>query len=254
MALALRTILDRAGAAAHAQLAAHAQVQLKSDGSQVTEADRAAEAVIVEGLTAAFPGTGIISEEGARASGSGGTWYVDPIDGTSAMVEGLAHWGPTVGLVVDGRVEVGALWIPRLREFWFAQRGVGAWRDDHRLSIPPDAPITANSPLYVPSRIHVLPSLPWPGKIRSLGSTAVHMAQAGRGAAAAAAVGRYAPWDVVCGIVLVEEAGGVITDWQAQPLDPLEAKGAPFLAGSLLAVREVSSLLNPVLDGFLHGR
>src|SRR5690242_4899180 len=74
----------------------------KADGSEVTRADREVEDLLVEGLSSAFPGDAIESEEGSHVSGGEATWYVDPIDGTSSFLEGLAHWGPTVCRIADG--------------------------------------------------------------------------------------------------------------------------------------------------------
>ena len=150
----------------------------------MTEADQAAEEVIVEGLARAFPGHAIRGEEGAAVEGTEGTWYIDPIDGTSAFLEELAYWGPTICLVRDGRLEVGALWLPRLQEFWYAVRGVGAFRDGKRLRPAPLERVDRNASLYLPSRYHHRAPIPWPGKVRGLGSTAVHLAQVAAGGAA----------------------------------------------------------------------
>ena len=110
----LERLLKRAGACAYSYFGS-AQVSHKADGSLVTDADKVAEEVLLEGLTEAFPGYGVRGEEGAHVDGERGTWYVDPLDGTSAFVQLLAHWGPTVCLVEDGELVLGAFWLPRLR-------------------------------------------------------------------------------------------------------------------------------------------
>jgi myo-inositol-1(or 4)-monophosphatase len=247
----LREILGAAGAAALERFRA-VSARRKADGSIVTEADLEAQEIIAEGLSRAFPGIPIVAEEGGLDAdpGRGVRFYVDPIDGTAAFVEGLAHWGPTVGLVVDDDPVLGALYIPRIDEFWVARRGAGAWLDGVRLEPRRHERVRRNDVLYVPSRFHTVAPRAWPGKMRGLGSTAVHLAQVAAGAGSAAVIARWAPWDVACGILLVEEANRVITDLAAAPLSPLSAatgeddtfRGEPFLAGDPVVVELLASL------------
>ncbi len=234
----LRALLVRAGDTllAHFDPATPITASAKADGSPVTAADLASERTILAGLRAAWPGDTLVSEEGG-----GGTedtraparWFIDPLDGTSAFLEGLAHWGPTAARVdAEGRVLVGGTWLPRLREGWWVEEGV-AWHQDRRLprlGAPP-------SVLLVPSALHRDATLRWPGKARCLGGTAAHLALVARGAAAAVIVGRgWSPWDVATGLALIDAVGG-----SARSLDGgrptlgrgSEARwGAPFVAGA----------------------
>jgi len=212
----------------------------KSDGSVVTEADRAAEEVLVEGLQRLFPDDAIVAEEGARVAGrSRATWHVDPIDGTGAFVGQLAYWGPTCARVApDGGLDLGAFYLPRLGEFWFAARGEGAFRDGQRLR--PDNPVDVASDaiLMVPSRVHRMPDLRWPGKVRSLGSSAAHLAHVAAGGALGALVPKWALWDVGCGALLVREAGRVIWDTAGAAIDAERCTpGLPLLAGAPTVLR-----------------
>jgi len=209
----------------------------KADGSLVTDADGAAEAIIVEGLARECPRMGIVGEEGTRMSGGEGTWYVDPIDGTGAFVEGLAYWGPTLCLVREGRIEVGAFHLPRLGETWYAARGLGAFRDHKRLRPTNPEQIRRNDSLYLPSRFHRRSPISWPGKVRALGSTAAHLAHTASGGAAATVVLRWSLWDVGCGILLVREANRDLVDLTGGPFDPMDQPGRPFLAGAPAALR-----------------
>lgn len=203
----------------------------------MTDADRAAEEIIVETLAREFPRASIVGEEGARVTGPEGTWYVDPIDGTSAYLEGLAYWGPTVCFARDGKLVVGAFHLPRLDEFWYAARDIGAWRNATRLRPAGPDPIGRNDSLYVPSRFHRRAPLAWPGKVRALGSTAAHLAHVAAGGAAATIVGRWAIWDVGCGTLLIREAGRTVVDLTGAPFEPIDERGAAFIAGSSSAVR-----------------
>jgi 3'(2'),5'-bisphosphate nucleotidase len=101
----------------------------KADRSLVTRADLAAEAIIREGLTAAFPGDGLLSEESAGivASTSGRTWVVDPLDGTHAYVHGQPGYAVQIGLLDRGEPVLGVLYEPLFARTYLATRGEGAW-------------------------------------------------------------------------------------------------------------------------------
>jgi myo-inositol-1(or 4)-monophosphatase len=227
----LTTLLEKAGVAALERFG-NVTARLKSDGSEVTEADLAASSILVEGLARAFPGCAVISEEGEAIAGSGGTWYVDPIDGTAAFLEGLPTWGPTVTLVADDRLSLGALHLPRVGEHWFAEKGGGAWRDGARLETLDPGALNRRHSICVPSRFHNLDALPWFGKVRCLGSSAIHLAQVAAGGSVATVIPFWEIWDVGAGVLLIEEAGGTIQEFSGQPLDPVQRPGTPLVAGT----------------------
>ena len=221
----------------------------KKDGSIVTDADIACESVLVESLSKAFPDCAIISEEGSQRTGSGGTWYVDPIDGTSSFVEGLAHWGPTISLAVDGEFQMGAFWQPRLGEYWFAKSNKGAWNNESEIKITQPDRIRSFHPLYGPSGLHRVGPIPWPGKLRALGSTAAHLALVASTPGSVALVPRWKLWDIGNGILMVEQSGGVLTDLSGKPWHPLRDSPCPILAGSPRAIEHLTtqgSFLNDV--------
>lgn len=213
-------LLRRAGQAALAFAgragAGRIPCEHKDDGSPVTDADRAAEAILVQGLSAAFPQDAIIGEEGSHHPGtSGRTWVIDPIDGTAAFTHGLAYWGPTVACLEGQRPVIGALHLPRTGDYWFADLVTGtspaAWHDGHLLPPLSDALPDRAAVLFVPSRLHHVATVDWPGKLRCLGSTAAHLALVASGAAHAALVGPSPAWDTAAGSALIEAVGGVVS-------------------------------------------
>ncbi|MFT7518814.1 MAG: myo-inositol-1(or 4)-monophosphatase [Kiritimatiellia bacterium] len=225
----------------------------------MTNADIEAQEIIHLALSKAFPGVAIVGEEGQLPDKPPATcWYIDPIDGTGSFIEGLPTWGPTIGLVVDYKPVLGAFLLPRTGDFWCVKKGAGAWWDDRRLdfdSVPDDF---NDHVLFAPSRFHTRAPRGWPGKIRSLGSIAAHLALVAGGAGTVAAIARWNPWDVACGILLIEEAGGVITDWHANPMAPLNRSDAvtwgsvtPFLAG---AERAVERLVQDAQEARVHAK
>ncbi len=239
--------LRAAGQAALARVSS-LQIRRKSDGTAVTDADQAAHDVLIDLLSRAFPGETLISEEGEVLAepSSGAVWHLDPVDGTDAMIEGLASWGPTVCRVIDGQLDVGAFYQPRTAEFWFAARGGGAWLDGVQLR-PEEPRNPGRSSLYLPSRAHRLPHLPWAGKTRSVGSSALHLCQVARGAAGATVIPQWALWDVGCGVLLVEEAGRVIADLDGQPLDVVAQRGHPMVAAARSVLPALTQAVRSVL-------
>ena len=230
----VRPLLLRAGEAALELFRSQRlAVQHKDDGSPVTQADLRAEAILVEGLRAAFPGDGIVSEEGRGQDSGPRLWCIDPLDGTGSFVEGLAHWGPTLGLLEGDRARYGALYLPRTRDYFFAEQGEAWWNDVRLPSIAESPSPARRSILYIPSRLHAHVRLDWPGKARNLGSIAGHMALVASGSAAAVLVpGGWQRWDVVCGLAMLAAVGGEARVFSGEPFSPRQHAGLPVVAGT----------------------
>lgn len=236
---ALEELLERCGALAMERFG-RAQVSVKADTTLVTDADQAVEAALVQGLGALFPDDAVVGEEGGGRPGNARTWYVDPIDGTQAFVEGLAHWGPSVAALDDQGLVVGATWYPRIRELYFFERGRGAWLNGRRLPDLDGRPAGRRDVIYVPSRFFRWFDLDHPGKVRGLGCTTAHLALVARGSAIATVVGAgWKPWDVVAGLGMLKELGGAARTLQHAPVDAIESRGQPFVAGHPHAVAAV---------------
>lgn len=103
-----------------------ASVQDKEDGTPVTEADIAANTYIVSALHEAFPGDGIVSEEGASVAGTR-RWYVDPIDGTKQFIRHNGQFAVHIGFSEEGMPDMGVVYRPTTDELYFATRGGGAY-------------------------------------------------------------------------------------------------------------------------------
>lgn len=106
----------------------HVATERKGDGSEVTAADRASEAYILETLRERFPEDGILGEEGGVSeSRSGRRWIVDPIDATRSFSSGVPLFGVLIALEVDGEPVLGCCHMPALGETLVAATGAGAW-------------------------------------------------------------------------------------------------------------------------------
>lgn len=125
-------LADRAGTEIRAVRDRGFQVEHKADRSVVTEADRAAEAIILSGLRAALPGCTVVAEEavagGAVPQATAEFWLVDPLDGTREFTGGGDDFAVNIGLVRDGRPVLGVVGVPATGVLFGGIVGVGAWR------------------------------------------------------------------------------------------------------------------------------
>ena len=218
------------------------QGRLKADRTVVTRADEEVEALLVEGLKRRFPGETIVGEEGgATGPLQGPVWSVDPIDGTSAYLSRLPHWGVSLGLLVDGQPVLGLVDMPVLGETYQAVAGGGAWMETHRwgrqrLQVDRDPELSGESMLCAPSNAHRRYCVDFPGKLRSLGSTVGHVLLVARGDAVGAVM-RVHLWDLAGCAAILAEAGGRMETLEGHPVQLLELLPGrrplpPVLAGS----------------------
>ena len=203
-------------------------VALKSPRDPVTGADRASERAIRRLLARRFPRIGFLGEEsGAVTSGPDGRWIVDPLDGTIAFVAGLPTFGVSIALERRGRLEVGVLLFPRLRELFVAERGRGAWLNGRRIRVSQ----TGEMARCVVSLWHeagLWRDRPMRERVARVGAEVRSVIMVGACFSLAyVAAGRLDgywerqahAWDVAAGALLVREAGGRVTGGAGQPFD-----------------------------------
>lgn len=126
----------------------------KDDGSPLTAADLASEAILLAGLRARDPATTIVSEEGAEIPDADRAWLVDPLDGTKEFLGGNGDFTVNVGLVERGEPVVGAVHVPVLGTTYFGVVGSGAWRIHRDEVVAIRARPLAAIPAIVASRSH----------------------------------------------------------------------------------------------------
>ncbi len=111
-------------------------VETKDDGSLVTRVDREIECALRDAIAVAYPEDGVLGEEAGYQAGSNGrVWVIDPIDGTRMYVAGIPIWTTLIALRVHGRIELGVADAPAIGDRYRAVRGKGAWRGSERLSV-----------------------------------------------------------------------------------------------------------------------
>ena len=220
-------------------------VSNKGWNNLVTDVDRTAEAAVLEVLTTAFPAFSVLAEESGGTTGTEPyTWYIDPIDGTRNFASGIPHLAVNIALSHQGRLIVGVTLDPVRDEMFSATLGGGTFLNGKRVTVSETAELV-DSVLgfdmgYVDERgRHLLEMLLglWPGmqSIRLMGSAALGMAYAAVGRVQIYAHHHVQPWDIAPGILLVQEAGGTVTDIEGRDIQP--ESGTVVAAGPLIHSR-----------------
>ena len=207
------------------------QVSFKGSPTDLlTEMDARAEQLVVEALLAAFPDDGILGEEGsARPGRSGRRWIIDPLDGTTNYAHGVPMFCVGIGLEDRGRIVLGVVYEPSRDELYVGERGAGAWLNDARLSVSTTDALGASllaTGFPYSIRVSTETNLPEYSAfavrargVRRFGSALLDLAYVAAGRFDGFWELRLSPWDVAAAGILVEEAGGHLTDLTGGPLD-----------------------------------
>jgi myo-inositol-1(or 4)-monophosphatase len=199
----------------------------------VTEVDLECERMCREVLAERFPTHDVLAEEGGVGEhpGSRWRWVFDPLDGTTNYAHGLPIFCASLGLEIDGRTEVGAVYDPSRRELFTAERGRGAALNGAPLRVS-DTATLIDSLLVTgfPYGVHRSSSdlielfgsfISQARAVRRLGSAALDLCYVATGRFEAFWEQHLKPWDVCAGALIVEEAGGRVTGMDGSPFDGL---------------------------------
>ena len=198
------------------------EVERKPDGSPVTVADREAEAAAREWIGRHFPADGILGEEyGLVRPEARRRWLLDPIDGTKSFVRGVPLWGTLVAVVEGDAVRAGAAAFPALGESLVAAPGLGCWWNGARCSVSAIDSLGAATVLTTDERFAAAPARRdgWErlasraGLARSWGDCYGYLLVA-TGRAEVMVDPVLSAWDCAVLQPIIEEAGGVFTDWR----------------------------------------
>ncbi len=194
-------------------------VELKSDRSPVTRADRECEQRIAEVLRSAFPDYGIVGEEFGERTGAGARWIVDPIDGTKNFIRGIPYFATLIGLEEDGEITAGVVYAPAVDDLLYAHKGHGAFDQAGRLRVSRVG--TLRDAMVVFGGLEIFRQAGhWAaferlvqasGRQRGFGDYFGHTFVA-RGQAEAMVELDMKPWDLAAIKIIVEEAGGRFSD------------------------------------------
>ena len=200
--------------------------EFKEDKSIVTLADRESEEIIKKIILENFPDHSILGEEtGMTANGSEYVWHIDPVDGTRNFANGIPLFAASVALAYRNDVIVGVVYNPATHSLFYAEKGKGTYFNDERIFVSKDDKdhaIVTVSPgrLDIEKQLlielyHDLPKVI--RSVRNLGCTAIELAYVARGGLEAYINLGLNTYDFAAGVLLVQEAGGKITNLDGSP-------------------------------------
>ena len=227
------------------------QVSVKGPSDFVSQADLRAEKTLREELERRRPGYAFLMEESGASGSDNWTWrwVVDPLDGTTNFLHGIPHWAISIALqrrLPDGTIELvcGMIYAPASGEMFWAEKGTGAFVNEKRLRVSarrdmkdalfatgiPFAAVSARNRLAFARTLGAL--MPATAGVRRFGSAALDLAWV--------AAGRYdgywelglKPWDVAAGVLILREAGGVVTDPSGAEFDVADDTANDIVAGN----------------------
>ena len=218
------------------------QVSRKGPADFVSAADLKAEKTIVAELSKARPGFGFLLEEGGTIAGSDSEhrWIIDPVDGTTNFLHGIPHVAISIGLERAGQLLAGVVLNPITDELYIAEKGGGAFVNNRRLRVaartkPDDALIATGIPHrgrgtpedhqhFLAQQQRVMAAT---AGIRRMGTASLDLAYVAAGRFDGYWEMALNPWDIAAGILLVREAGGLVSN----PFGPDD----PMVTGHVLA-------------------
>jgi len=212
------------------------QVARKARNDFVTDVDRNAEAVIIDTIRRAYPDHAVLGEEGGRDGDSEVLWIIDPLDGTTNFLHRLPHFAVSIGVQVRGRLEHGVIYAPCTQDLYTASRGAGAQLNNRRIRVSGASDLDAaligtGVPIRSAALDAYLPMLrrvvEMTAGVRRAGSAALDLAYVAAGRLDAFWEIGLKPWDIAAGLLLVQEAGGIVSE--------IYRSGEPLDSGNVLA-------------------
>jgi myo-inositol-1(or 4)-monophosphatase len=202
-------------------------VQHKGKGNLVTEIDLLAEKAVMEILKYEYSDHKILSEEtNNTTTTSGYTWIVDPLDGTNNYVYGIPFFCTNVALAIDGEIIVGVTFAPMTGELFRAEKGKGAYLNNSQIHVSDVSSLEAamigfdlgyndeeaQEMLNLATRLRGMVHC-----TRMIGSSSLGLAYVAAGRISLYYHRSVYPWDIAPGLLLIEEADGITTNWEGNP-------------------------------------
>jgi myo-inositol-1(or 4)-monophosphatase len=208
-------------------------IDMKGPINLVTEADVASESAIISSLNEDISGIEIMAEESAGDNPqvpTGRVWVIDPLDGTTNFAHGFPFFAVSIALLDDGVPLVASVYCPMQDELFAACRGNGAWLNGEKIRVTDtkfmvEALVATGFPYDIHKHLNTVLSqmsavLPKVRDIRRAGAAAVDLAYVACGRLDGFWELDLQPWDTAAGWLLVEEAGGRVTNFAGKPFSP----------------------------------
>lgn len=216
------------------------RVSRKERGNFLSEADILSEKRIMEILADEFPGCRFISEESfpEYSPGPNLTFIIDPLDGTNNYCFGIPYFCVNVALIQEGEVTLGMVYDPLRKETFLAKKGKGAYLNKRKISVSDRTSLQESLPgfdfgysdIRGKEVLNTVMGL-WPGvhSFRAMGSSSIGLCYVAGGRLDMYFHRCLFPWDIAPGMLLVREAGGIVTDWEGREASP---QNSQIIAGS----------------------
>ena len=230
-----------AGGAVMARYFGRVNYELKGRANLLTEADLKSQQEVIAVIKKACPGHGFLAEEeGVRDSGKGPLWIIDPLDGTTNYAHTFPVAAVSIGFMAGGRIMAGGVFDPFRKELFLACRGGGAFLNGRRIKVSAapklsSALLVTGFPYDRAEKADFYCSffskfMKVSHDVRRMGAASLDLAWLAAGRTEGYWEFGLKPWDVAAGGLLVEEAGGKVTDFSGRPWKKTEAYGAQTLA------------------------
>lgn len=252
----MESIAREAGAILSAAFARRIGFVYKGDADLVTEADRQAEKLITDQISAKFPDHDLFGEEGTRTNkGSDYRWYIAPLDGTTNFAHGFPVFCVSLGLDYKGERVAGVIYDPTRNELFAAERGSGATLDGKTIHVSKVEKLAESlcGTGFPSHRRHLNPNIFFyhvitlrTHGVRRAGSAALVLAYVAAGRLDAFWEFNLNPWDTAAGVLLVSEAGGRVTRFDDSPFH-IDSKQTCASNGKVHA--ELLRIFQGIFDG-----
>lgn len=199
----------------------------KGHNDFVSEVDHQAEAEIIKVIRRAYPHHGFMAEESGVKGSDEFVWIIDPLDGTTNFLHGFPQFAVSIALQHKGRLEHGVIYDPMRQELFTASRGDGAQLNDRRIRVSKRSTLEASllgtgfpfrEMHYLDDYMAIFKALlPETAGIRRAGSAALDLAYVAAGRLDGFWEYGLQPWDMAAGALIIQEAGGLVTDFAGSP-------------------------------------
>ncbi|PHS69713.1 MAG: inositol-1-monophosphatase [Methylophaga sp.] len=201
----------------------HLDVTIKGLNDFVSDVDRLAEQEIINTIHKSYPEHAILAEESGQQGDNDTVWVIDPLDGTTNFLHGFPHYCVSIAIMVRGKIEHGVIYDPLRDELFTASRGGGAKLNDRRMRVGRNKDLAGSLlatgfpfkyPQYLAPYLATFNALfPQVADVRRGGSAALDLAYVAAGRVDGYWEIGLKKWDLAAGVLLIEEAGGVVSDF-----------------------------------------
>ncbi len=219
----------------------------------VTKVDQEAEAIIIADIRKAYPDHAILAEESGAAGDSEYRWIIDPLDGTTNYLHGFPQFCVSIAVEYRGRLDQGVVFDPLRQELFTASRGAGARLDDRRIRVTRQSTLEGSllgtgfpfrGAYDLDTYLETMRALvPRSAGVRRAGAAALDLAYVAAGRLDGFWEFGLEPWDMAAGVLMIQEAGGMVTDAQG---GEAYMKTGDVVAGTPKVLRELVKIIKPL--------